>query len=77
MSSEDVNIMDDANTEVNQDDPKTSSPKWQPLENLFYLYSFIFLEVPSVLGFVLLSFFFQVLVSTIVSSKIMDEPYIQ
>ena len=26
-SSEDVNIMDDANTEVNQDDPKTSSPK--------------------------------------------------
>ena len=27
-SSEDVNIMDDANTEVNQDDPKTSSPKW-------------------------------------------------
>ena len=26
-SSEDVNIMDDANTEVNQDDPKTSLPK--------------------------------------------------
>ena len=26
-SSEDINIMDDANTEVNQDDPKTSSPK--------------------------------------------------
>ena len=26
-SSEDVNIMDDANTEVNQNDPKTSSPK--------------------------------------------------
>ena len=30
-SSEDVNIMDDANTEVTQDDPKTSLPKW----NLF------------------------------------------
>ena len=27
-SSEDVNIMDDANTEVTQDDPKTSLPKW-------------------------------------------------
>ena len=26
-SSEDVNIMDDANTEVTQDDPKTSLPK--------------------------------------------------
>ena len=26
-SSKDVNIMDDANTEVNRDDPKTSSPK--------------------------------------------------
>ena len=26
-SSEDINIMDDANTEVNQDDPKTSLPK--------------------------------------------------
>ena len=76
-SSEDVNIMDDANTEVNQDNPKTSSPKWQPLENLFYFYSFLFLKVPSVLGFVLLAFFFQVLVSTIVSSKIMDEAYIQ
>ena len=62
-SSEDVNIMDDANTEVNQDDPKTSSPKWQHfcLENLFYFCSFIFLEVPSVLGFVLpfLFFFFS------------------
>ena len=58
-SSEDVNIMDDANTEVNQDDPKTSSPKWQPcLENLFYFYSFIFLEVPSVLGFVVPFLFF-------------------
>ena len=70
--------MDDANTEVNQDDPKTSLPKWQHfcLENLFYFYSFIFLEVLSVLGFVL-PFFFKVLVSTIVSSKIMDEPYIQ
>ena len=27
-SSEDVNIMDDANIEVTQDDPKTSLPKW-------------------------------------------------
>ena len=27
-SSEDVNIMDDANTEVTQDKPKTSLPKW-------------------------------------------------
>ena len=27
-SSEDVNIMDDANTKVTQDDPKTSLPKW-------------------------------------------------
>ena len=27
-SSEDVNIMDDANTEVTQDNPKTSLPKW-------------------------------------------------
>ena len=27
-SSEDVNIMNDANTEVTQDDPKTSLPKW-------------------------------------------------
>ena len=60
-SSEDVNIMDDANTEVNQDDPKMSSPKWLPLENLFYFYSFIFLEVPSVLGFVLPSLFFRFL----------------
>ena len=27
-SSKDINIMDDANTEVTQDDPKTSLPKW-------------------------------------------------
>ena len=27
-SSEEVNIMDDANTEVTQDNPKTSLPKW-------------------------------------------------
>ena len=42
------------------------------LENLFYFY----LEVPVVLGFVFASFI-QVYPSTIISSKIMDEPYIQ
>ena len=55
-SSEDVNIMDDANTEVNQDDPKTSSPKWK-----FIFYSFTFLEVPSVLGLYFTFFLFKFL----------------
>ena len=71
-SSEDVNIMDDANTKVTQDDPKASLPKWFAisLENLFYFY----LEVLVVLGFVF--FLIPILTSTIVSSKIVDEFYI-
>ena len=75
-SSEDVNIMDDANTEVNQDDPKTSLPKWQhfSFENLFY---FLFFWKCPVFWALFFYFFYSSSLSTIVSSKIMDESYIQ
>ena len=57
-SSEDVNIMDDANTEVTQDDPKTSLPKWLhfPLK-IYFTFIYFYLEVPVVLGFVLYFFY--------------------
>ena len=75
-SSKDVNIMDNANTEVNQDDPKTSLPKWQhfSFENLFY---FLFFWKCPVFWALFFYFFYSSSLSTIVSSKIMDESYIR
>ena len=76
-SSEDVNVMDDTNNEVNLGWPKVwrQCLQWFIQVNLLFPYKIYFSLVGNARCFGLLLFLFQIYLSTILSSIFMDEFY--